>query len=200
MSPRARWPLWEHLPVPLLVLGMGTWIGYWSCDRVLTTFDMMILAPVILMVLIALAVVSLAVVTLRTPMGGRIQTAGIHLLVLGITGALLRMTPDAGTWTWEQRILAPRRSALQHYVPQASDLPHRPVTVQGYTFDAYERTPEGGVFFTQELGGPFPSAGIFVPRADDYRGFQPPEDGLPARACSVTPSSVPGIFWLVTRD
>jgi hypothetical protein len=51
-----------------------------------------------------------------------------------------------------------------------------------------------------ELGGPFASTGIFVPFAADYRGFSVPEEGHPSIARWVSATSLPGLFWFMTKD
>jgi len=56
------------------------------------------------------------------------------------------------------------------------------------------------LFYTEVLGGPFASRGVFVPFEGDYQGFEPPQQGRPSNLRSVTPTSVAGTFWFVTKD
>jgi hypothetical protein len=189
-----------HLPFPLLLLGAGTWSGYRACDHDEFGFEFFVIAPLLLILALGMAVGSTALVTLAASPGRRALAASIHALLFVLAFCLLPKTGPLGRWIWEQRILAPRVAALKRFVPGAAEGTHRPVTIDGYTFDACERTPEGTLFYTLELGGPFPSFGIFVPIADDYRGFEPPEEGRPSKAACVTPTSVPGLFWFETKN
>ncbi len=200
VTPKPKSPVLLHLPFPLMLLAAGTWMGYRSCDHDDFGFMWFFLAAPVILLALGMAAGSTAMVSLAASTGRRALAVSIHALIFVLAFCLLPKTGPLGRWIWEQRVLGPRVAALRRFVPGAAEGNHRPVTVAGYTFDACERTPEGTVFYTLELGGPFTSTGIFVPFAKDYRGFEPPQEGRPALAASVTPTSVPGLFWLVTKD
>jgi len=101
---------------------------------------------------------------------------------------------------WEQIILKPRRDAMMQIARGQSNSPEGPVEVAGYRFEMAEHTAHGTMFYTVMAGGPFVSSGIFVPLWSEYRGFKPPQEGEPASARSVVPTSVSGLFRFVTRD
>ena len=180
------------MPLPLLVLAAGTWTGYVSCERDLT-FELLVLTPWLWRIALVLAAVSTAIVAWRTPKGWRAPVAGLHVLILALASVLLRETQPLGRWFWEQQVLRNRYASLKQYVPKASDSIHTQVTIDGHVFAGFEQTPQGALFYTEVMGGPWCSSGIFVPQADT-----PP--GLPANVRSATPTSVPGLFWFVTKD
>ena len=192
-------PLWPHLPLPLLFLGTGAWIGYRAPDHDDFGFEFSALAPLAIILALGLVLLSAAMVTLATPVGKK-RFAAAQILVLSLTAWLYPRTVSWGHWEWEQRILKSRIDSLRRFSPPPNYQAHHPVSIEGHTFAAFEETPEGKVFYTLELGGPFPSTGVFVPFADDYRGFEPPQEVRPSIAGLVAPSSVPGVFWLVTKD
>ena len=198
MTPR-RTPRWLHLPLPLLLLGAGMVFGYKSCEEDYG-FDLIILGPEILQGFLILAGLSTAVIVWRTPEGWRIRVGVLHVLILALAVALLRETPPLGRWLWEQHVLRPRAASLRRYALNPPTASGQPFMVDGHHFRCCERLPEGLLFYTIVLGGPFCSTGIFVPFADDDRGFEPPQGKLPNIASSVKPTSVRGLYWLVTKD
>ena len=195
---RLKLPRWLHVPLPVLIVGAGVWLGYYSCDHFVwgpELFSPQIVGPAIL-----LMALSSALVARKTPVGRRLSVVLLHLLIVVLLAILAGYTtPPMGKWLWEQRILKPRYAVLKELARKSQYEDSKPVTVEGYTFETCERTSQGALFYTMVLGGPFFSRGIFVPVSDNYQGFVPPQQGQPAEARSVTPTSVPGLFWFVTR-
>lgn len=120
------------------------------------------------------------------------QIAGLHLLILLLAGELFLELRPLGRWIWEQQVLRPRVAAFQRIKSTPSNPGFRPATIEGHPFVACERVPDGTLFYTLLLGGPFVSRGIFVPAGDSWR--------RPGMIRTLTPTSVPGLFWFVTND
>jgi hypothetical protein len=124
----------------------------------------------------------------------------VQVILILFASFFHRESHPFGKWIWEQHVLRPRATALRRFVPNASEQNHQPISVAGHEFAACQQCPEGVLLYTMELGGPFASTGIFVPFAADYRGFSVPEEGHPSIARWVSATSLPGLFWFMTKD
>ncbi len=193
-------PILLHLPFPLLLLGAGIWIGYRSYDHDDFGFGWPIVAAPLLVLALGVAIASTGMVITAASPGRTALAASRRAFIVVLALCLIPKAIPLGHRFWEQHLLGPRAGALKRFVAGAAEGNHQPVTIDGYAFDAWEQTPEGALFYTLERGGPFSSSGIFVPFAEDYRGLEPPEEGRPSKAARATPTSVPGMFWFVTKD
>jgi hypothetical protein len=179
---------------------MGPWFGYYSCDHLVTGFEVFALAPVGLGLWGLLFGVSVVLLARRAPKGRRASVILLHLVIALFTTSLsLFALPPAGRWIWEQAVLRPRHGAMVEFAQGTSVSPAVPFEISGYRFERAERTPHGAMFYTIEAGGPFVSSGIYLSLSTEYRGFQPPQGGEPQEARWVKPTSIPGLFRFVTR-
>jgi hypothetical protein len=193
-------PRWLHVPLPAVVLGAFSWLGYYSHDHLFNGFDLICLGPWILSVATVLSFLSAAVLAWRSPQGRKAYVILLHFaIVIVVATASWYVGPPLGRWVWEKSVLAPRRGALVEFSKKPPSQDGGPVSIEGYIFERYETTSEGVLFYAFIAGGPWKSEGLFVPYSEAYRGFSRPEQGKPEEAQSVVPTAVRGLYWFVTR-
>jgi len=194
-------PRWSHLPFLLGITTAAMGYGYYSCDHLVTGFDLMIYGPYAIALWIVLFAGSCILLAYRSPKGKRRYAILLHLpIAVFVTVVSWMFLPPAGEWIWEQIVLSPRREAMVEFARGKGTSPQSPIEVAGYRFEMAERTSQGAMFYTVMAGGPFVSSGIYVSLSAEYRGFRPPQEGEPREARSVVPTSVRDLFRFVTRD